>query len=335
MINNEFLKDKRILITGISGYLGSNLLHELLKYDVHSIRGVSRNESKLSELQEKVTDDRVRLYIGDIRDLNRMQKAVEGVDIIYHCAAIKHIDLAQRNVFEAIQTNVIGTQNLIDLAIENNTEQFIGFDTDKSCGGTLNVYGTTKKLMREQIITANYIKGSHKTKFGCMRWGNILDSSMSVIPKWKESIKNNTISITEPRMTRFNLSINEVIQFTLSCQENMVGGEVFIPEMKSYNLYELANSFIEKYGNKLTNVIYIKNRGSEKKDEDLLDIGEFERIYKIKSGYVVVPEEKYLQEFGLKYNYDKLPYTDRLYSLKRYSSKDAIKLTKQDLKEMI
>lgn len=334
-MSEDFLSGKKILITGISGYLGSNLMNELLKHNVHSIRGISRNESKIVEIKEKTNDDRVRFYIGDIRDIHRLKKAIEGIDIVYHCAALKHIDLAQRNIFEAIQTNVIGTQNLIDLSIENNIEHFIGFDTDKSCGGTLNTYGTTKKLMREQIITANFIKGSHKTKFSCMRWGNILNSSGSVVPKWKESIKNNTIYVTEPRMTRFNLSINEVIQFTLSCQENMIGGEIFIPEMRSYNLYEMANIFIKKYGNKNTKIEYINNRGSEKQDEELLDVGEYDRLYKIKNGHVVIPEEKYTEEFGLTYKYNKLPYTDRLYNLKRYSSKDAIKLTEQEIYDRI
>jgi len=329
MINNEFLKDKRILITGISGYLGSNLLHELLKYDVHSIRGVSRNESKLSELKEKVTDDRVRLYIGDIRDSNRMQKAVEDVDIIYHCAALKHISLCERNTFEATSTNIIGSQNLIDLAILNNIEQFISIDSDKSCN-SINYYGSTKKIMRQLTINANFIKGSHSTKFSCMRWGNILNSNGSVLPKWKESIKNsNSIKITNPLMTRFNLCIEDVIKFMIECQQHMVGGEIFIPEMKSYLLKDLAEATIHKYGNKDTNIIKINDVGYEKLHEELLDTGEGERTYLIDKGYVVLPENTLLKEFGLEYNYKNKA------NIEKYLSFDAEKLTIQELKEMI
>ncbi len=331
MVNKEFLKDKRILITGISGYLGSNLLQELLKYDVHSIRGVSRNESKLSELKEKVTDDRVRLYIGDIRNLNRMQKAVEGVDIIYHCAAMKHISFCETNSFEATSTNIVGSQNLIDLAILNNVKIFVGIDTDKSVGGTLNYYGSTKKIMRQLIINANFIKGTHPCKFFCMRWGNILNSSGSVLPKWRESIlHNNIIKISNPEMTRFNLSINEVINFMLQCQENIVGGEIFIPNMKSYILKDLADATIYKYGNKDTEVSIIENQGYEKFHEELVDVGEYDRIFEIKDGYVVLPESKFIKEYGLKYVYDK-----KASFVNKYSSKEAEKLTIQELKEMI
>lgn len=330
MVDYEFLKDKKILITGISGYLGSNLLQELLKYDINTVRGVARNESKLAELQEKVTDNRVRLYIGDIRDKSRMQKAVEGIDIIYHCAALKHISLCERNTFEATQTNVIGSQNLIDLAISNDVRQFISVDSDKSCN-SINYYGSTKKIMRQLTINANFIKGNHNTKFCCVRWGNILNSSMSVLPKWKESIKKtNSIKITNPLMTRFNLRIEDVINFMLNIQESMVGGEIFIPEMKSYILKDLATATTNKYGNFNTKIIEIGNIGYEKLHEELLDTGEGERTYILDNkGYVVLPESILLKEFGLKYDYKNKA------NIEKYLSCNAKKLTVKELEEMI
>ncbi len=326
----DFLENKKILITGVSGYLGSSLLNELLKHDIHTVRGISRNESKLAELQEKVIDDRVRLYIGDIRDKSRMQKAVEGVDIIYHCAAMKHISLCERNTFEATYTNILGSQNLIDLAISNNVKQFISVDSDKSCN-SINYYGSTKKIMRQLTINANFIKGNHETRFGCVRWGNILNSSMSVLPKWKESInKTNSIKITNPSMTRFNLCIEDVIKFMLKNQETMVGGEIFIPNMKSYLLKDLAEATIHKYGNNDTKIIEIGNIGYEKLHEELLDTSEGERTYILDDkGYVVLPENVLLKEFGLKYDYKNKA------NIEKYSSNDAEKLTVSELEGVI
>jgi UDP-N-acetylglucosamine 4,6-dehydratase/5-epimerase len=329
--NNAFLKDKKILITGISGYLGSHLLKELIKYKVHSIRGISRNESKIVELKEEITDNRVRYYIGDIRDIHRMQKAVEGVDIIYHCAALKHISLCETNSFEATYTNIVATQYLIDLAIQNNVRIFVGIDTDKSVGGTLNYYGSTKKVMRQLIINANFIKGNHPCKFFCVRWGNILNSSGSVLPKWKTSIKhNNTIKITDPTMTRFNLDIKDVIDFSLECQDKAIGGEIYIPQMKSYVLEDLAKAVINKYGNKDTKIIIIGNQGYEKIHEELIDIGEYDRIFDIEKGYVVLPDSKYINEYGLKYTVTKKAIFDH-----KYSSNEANKLSIQELEAMI
>ena len=185
-------KGKKVLITGGTGSLGSALTQRLLTENVDTIRIFSRNENKQLEMDSKFHDDRLRFLLGDVRDYNRLTRACEDIDIVFHAAALKHVPIIEYNPFEAIKTNVMGSQNVIDACLEEDVEKAVCIGTDKAVS-PLNTYGATKSLMEKLFITAsNYLKNErHKTKFIALRYGNVLGSSGSVIPKFINQIKNN------------------------------------------------------------------------------------------------------------------------------------------------
>ena len=187
-------KDKKILITGGTGSLGNALTQRLLEQGVDTIRIFSRNESKQLEMESKFNDDRLRFLIGDVRDYERLERAVEDIDIVFHAAALKHVPVIEYNPFEAIKTNILGSQNVINACLHENVDRAICVGTDKAVS-PLNTYGATKLLMEKLFVTArNYLKKErHKTKFIALRYGNVLGSSGSVIPKFIEQRKNQRL----------------------------------------------------------------------------------------------------------------------------------------------
>ena len=215
-------RNKIILITGGTGSLGSTLTKHLLKTDVKTIRIFSRDELQQTDMRSKIMDKRLRFFIGDIRDKERLSRATEDVDIVFHTAALKHVPIIEYNPFEAIKTNVVGSQNVIDSSLIQNVEKVVCIGTDKAVS-PLNTYGATKLLMEKLFVTAsNYLqKERHQTKFVALRYGNVLGSSGSVIPKFIEQIKKNAkITITDPSMTRFSISMNEALDFILESKIN-------------------------------------------------------------------------------------------------------------------
>jgi len=184
-------KNKKILITGGTGSLGNALTQRLLEQGVDTIRIFSRNESKQLEMESKFNDDRLRFLIGDVRDYERLERAVEDIDIVFHAAALKHVPVIEYNPFEAIKTNILGSQNVINACLHENIDRAICVGTDKAVS-PLNTYGATKLLMEKLFVTAkNYLKKErHQTKFIALRYGNVLGSSGSVIPKFIDQIKN-------------------------------------------------------------------------------------------------------------------------------------------------
>ena len=211
------LSGKKILITGGTGSLGNALTSRLLKEDVDTIRIFSRNENKQNTMEAEFKDDRLRFLLGDVRDYSRLVRAMEDIDIVFHAAALKHVPIIEYNPFEAIKTNVIGSQNVIDACLEENVEKAVAIGTDKAVS-PLNTYGATKLLMEKLFVTSsNYLKKErHKTKFVAVRYGNVLGSSGSVIPKFIEQIKNKEkITITDPAMTRFSISMDKALDFIL------------------------------------------------------------------------------------------------------------------------
>ena len=230
------LKGKKILITWGTGSLGQALTKRLLLEDVEVIRIFSRNENKQITMDEKFQNKKLRFLIGDVRDLSRLQRAMEGIDIVFHAAALKHVPVVEYNPFEAINTNVIGSQNVIDACLHENIEIAVAVGTDKAVS-PLNTYGATKLLMEKLFITAsNYLDNQkHKTKFIALRYGNVLGSSGSVIPKFINQIKENKkITITEPSMTRFSITMDEALDFILNSTKIGKGSEKFIPKLKAY-----------------------------------------------------------------------------------------------------
>jgi len=226
---------KTVLITGGTGSLGYALTKRLLQLNVEKIRIFSRNESKQIEMESEFNDSRIRYFIGDVRDLSRLIRAMEDVDIVFHAAALKHVPVIEYNPFEAIKTNVIGSQNVIDACLHENVERAICIGTDKAVS-PLNTYGATKLLMEKLFVTAeNYInKDKHKTKFISARYGNVLGSSGSVVQKFIKQIKNNEkITITDPSMTRFSITMDEALDFILDSASIGQGSDIFIPKLKA------------------------------------------------------------------------------------------------------
>ena len=209
------LESKTVLITGGTGSLGQALAERLLKTKVKTIRILSRNENKQVTMENYFNDKRLRFFIGDVRDLARLYRAFEDVDIVFHTAALKHVPVIEYNPFEGIKTNVIGSQNVIDACLHENVKIAVSVGTDKAVS-PLNTYGATKLLMEKLFVSASSFINpqKHKTRFIGLRYGNVLGSSGSVLPKFIKFSKNGKkIPITAPNMTRFSLTMNEAIDF--------------------------------------------------------------------------------------------------------------------------
>ena len=244
---------KIVLITGGTGSLGQALTHRLLEKGVKTIRIFSRNENKQIEMESEFNDSRLRFLLGDIRDKERLVRATEGVDYVFHAAALKHVPKIEYNPFESIKTNVIGSQNVIDACLEANVKKAICIGTDKAVS-PLNTYGATKLLMEKLFVTANnYLDPKkHATKFIAVRYGNVLGSSGSVVPKFIGQIKNKEkITITDKQMTRFSITMSEALDFILKSAEYGQGSEIFVPKIRAYTISDIKNALteiLEDYG---------------------------------------------------------------------------------------
>ncbi len=321
---------KKVLITGGTGSLGIALTRKLLKTDVEIIRIYSRNESKQVEMQAKMTDPRLRFLIGDVRDLERLTRAVEDVDIVIHAAALKHVPIVEYNPFEAIKTNVLGSQNVIDACLRENVETVICVGTDKAVS-PLNTYGATKHLMEKLFVTAsNYVNPvRYKTKFLAVRYGNVLGSSNSVIPKFIEQIQSGkNITITDPNMTRFTITMDQAVNLILTAIKKGHGGEIFIPKLKAYNLDTLKNAILDIL-KKSVKTEKIPVRQGEKFHESLINSEELRNTFEIDNLYVILDKQMHAVTFS---KWNDLKET----SLKdQYSSNNVEILTKEKLIDII
>jgi len=315
---------KKVLITGGSGSLGIALTKKILETEVDTIRIFSRNESKQIEMQSQVNDSRLRFLIGDIRDKERLSKALEDIDIVIHAAALKHVPIVEYNPFEAIKTNVLGSQNVIECCLEEDVEIAICVGTDKSVS-PLNTYGATKHLMEDLFITAsNYTNPDrHKTKFIAVRYGNVLASSNSVVPKFIEQIKNKKeITITDLSMTRFNITMNQAIKLIFDSIKLGNGGEIFIPKLKSYRLETLKDSLFDVLKTSV-NMKKILVRPGEKFHESLISKEELRNTYEIDDYYIIIDKQMNQEIFS---KWDCLKET----TLTEQYSSDKVELLKKD-----
>ena len=323
-------KDKKILITGGTGSLGNALSKRLLNEGVESIRIFSRNENKQVTMEQKFNDHRLEFFIGDVRDLHRLRRALEDVEIVFHAAALKHVPVIEHNPFEAINTNIIGTKNVIDACLEEDVEIAVGIGTDKSVS-PLNTYGATKLLMEKLFVTAsNYMNPNrHKTKFISLRYGNVLGSSGSVIPKFINQIKNKKeVSITESSMTRFSITMDEALDFILESTKSAIGSEVFVPKLRAYTIEDLKNALfelLENFGEKKIPV-----RQGEKFHETLISLDEMRTTLEADSKYVI--HQKLLSDDEIKKDY---PNMNRMSLEKPYSSNQVEKIQKDELKTIL
>ena len=329
----SFYKDKTILVTGGVGSIGSDIIRKVLEYNPKVIRVLDVNETGLFDLEQELQSEKIRLFIGDVKDKERLRRAIENVDIVFHAAALKHVPLCEYNPFEAVKTNVIGTQNLIDVAIDEEVEKFIIISTDKAVN-PVNVMGATKLLAERLTVSANFYKGWKKTTFSCVRFGNVLDTRGSVIPLFRKQINNGgPLTITNPNMTRFMMSIPKAVELVLKSAEMAKGGEIFIFKMPALRIGDLAKVMIEdlapKYGD-APNKIEIKNigkRAGEKMYEELMTEDESENGYEDEEMFIVLP-----QTFDVtgKLLY-KLPDNFKEAKKREYSSKGVKLLTKEEI----
>ncbi len=323
-------KGKKILITGGTGSLGQALTRRLLKADVDTIRIFSRNENKQVTMESQFNDDRLRFFIGDVRDLTRLQRALEDVDILFHAAALKHVPVIEYNPFEGIKTNVIGTQNVIEACLHEDVEIAVGVGTDKAVS-PLNTYGATKLLMEKLFVTANYYLNPkrHRTKFVSLRYGNVLGSSGSVVPKFIDQIRTQQkITLTSKNMTRFNITMNEALDFILDSTIKGIGGEIFVPKIRAYSIMDLIDALSELLGD--VKIEDMPIRPGEKLQEVLINEHEMRYTWENDSNYIITSPNFTEDEIKKKY-----PNMKKIQSTSPYSSDTAKKISKDELKQII
>ena len=324
-------ENKTILITGGTGSLGQALTKKLLNFPVKVIRLLSRNESFQVDMQRKFSDNKkLSFFIGDIRDYPRLTRALEDVDIVFHTAALKHVPVIEYNPFEAVKTNIIGTQNIIDACLEQDVETVVGIGTDKAVS-PLNTYGASKLLMEKLFVTAgNFVNPQrHRTKFITLRYGNVFGSSGSVVPLWINQIQQNEkITITDNDMTRFSIMMDEALEFILSTAKIGKGSEIFVPKLRAYTITDLKNALTELIGNSGEEITGI--RSGEKLHEILINHDEMKYTWEYDGNYVIFNPLQSESDILKKY-----PGIKKVENISEYSSNIAEKIPISELTQLI
>lgn len=257
-----------ILVTGGTGSFGKRFTEICLReYNPKKLIIFSRDELKQHDMQHILgfTDPRLRYFLGDVHDPDRLKRAMNGVDIVVHAAALKQVPACEYNPFEAVQTNIIGGKNIIDAAIDCGVQRVLALSTDKAVS-PVNLYGATKLVAEKLFVQGNSYAGKDGTRFSCVRYGNVVGSRGSVIPLFKEQSKTGTVTITDDRMTRFWLTLDQGVHFVLNCIEQMRGGEVFVPKIPSMRVVDLAAALAPGCDIQITGI-----RPGEKLHEALLN----------------------------------------------------------------
>ena len=283
--------NQTILITGGTGSFGKKFIEKLLhKYKPNKIIVYSRDELKQFEMQKIFPGNKnttIRYFIGDIRDLPRLRQALDTVDIVVHAAALKHVPIAEYNPFEAVKTNIIGSQNVIDASLSTNVKKVIALSTDKAAA-PINLYGATKLASDKLFIAANNFKGSKNIKFSVVRYGNVMGSRGSVIPYFLKCKKKNFIPITDENMTRFSITLNEGVDFVFKSLKNMQGGELFIPKISSFKILDLAKAIAPNIKPKIIGL-----RPGEKLHEEMITESDSYNAMEFKDYYIIIPDSQY------------------------------------------
>jgi UDP-N-acetylglucosamine 4,6-dehydratase (inverting) len=281
------LNNKSILITGGTGSFGKHFIKTVLdRYNPKKIIVYSRDELKQFDMQQELPDDGkspMRYFIGDVRDLARLRMAMKDVDYVVHAAALKQVPATEYNPFEAVKTNVLGGQNVIDAALNNGVKKVIALSTDKAAA-PINLYGATKLTSDKLFITANNYKGTQDIKFSVVRYGNVMGSRGSVIPFFQEKKKSGVLPITDERMTRFNITLQEGADFVLKNFDKMWGGELFVPKIPSYNILDIAKAIAPDCDHKIVGI-----RPGEKLHEEMITESDAMNTIEFDNYYVIVP----------------------------------------------
>lgn len=278
------IEGKVVLVTGGTGSFGKKFISKALESDVKKIIVFSRDELKQYEMAQEFTDPRMRYFIGDVRDKDRLYRAFDGVDIVIHAAALKHVEACEYNPFEAVKTNIHGAQNIIEAAIDRGVERVVALSTDKACS-PINLYGATKLASDKLFVAANSYVGDKNTKFSVVRYGNVVGSRGSVVPFFKKIRHTGVIPITDERMTRFWITLDQGVQFVLDSLERMNGGEIFVPKIPSMKITDLAAAIAPECKLEVIGI-----RPGEKLHEAMIMEDDARRTLEYDSYYVIQPE---------------------------------------------
>jgi UDP-N-acetylglucosamine 4,6-dehydratase/5-epimerase len=278
--------DATILLTGGTGSFGKHFIERLLERQTpRAIRVFSRDELKQSELAEKfAAHSTIRWFLGDVRDRDRLARAAEGVDLIVHAAAMKQVTACEYNPFEAVQTNVHGAENIVNVALDAGVPRVVALSTDKAVN-PINLYGATKLCAEKIFVQGNTYAASSPVRMSCVRYGNVVASRGSVIPLFLRQRETGTLTVTDPRMTRFFITLSAAVDFVITSAEQMVGGEIFVPKIPSVRIMELAAAIAPEAKIDLVGI-----RPGEKLHEQLLMSDEARHTIDLGDRYGVLPE---------------------------------------------
>jgi len=283
------LNGKSLLITGGTGSLGNALVKRILNEypGIKRLVIFSRDEQKQYHMEKKYPVSKhpaLRYFIGDVRDIKRVNRALKKIDYVIHTAAMKHVHIAEYNPMECIKTNILGAENIINACIENEVQAVVALSTDKAAA-PINLYGATKLTSDKLFITANNIRGRSNIKFSVVRYGNVMGSNGSVIPFFLNKRKEGTLPITDPRMTRFNITLSEGVDLVLHSLKNAWGGEIFVPKIPSYKITDLAKAIGPECNYKTVGI-----RPGEKLHEEMITKSDSYSTYDLGSYFVILPK---------------------------------------------
>lgn len=284
----EILNDKIIFISGGTGSFGKHFIKNILDSNVKKIICFSRSEELQFQMQQEIIDDRLRYFIGDVRDKDRLNIALKNVDFIVHAAALKQVPAIEYNPFEAVKTNIIGAENIIECAIEKKVKQIVALSTDKSCS-PINFYGASKLLSDKLFQSANVYSKDHKIKMSVVRYGNVAGSRGSVIPYFKKLVENGVdiLPVTHPEMTRFWITLDQAVNMVLLAFNETVGGEIFVPKIPSFNILDLVEAMEKNF--KIFGI-----REGEKLHEEM--INKYDSVIEFHNYYKIIPEYRWLDK---------------------------------------
>lgn len=302
------LENKSILITGGTGSLGKALTAHILKNhpEVRRLVIFSRDEQKQFQMAQEYPQDKypqIRFFIGDVRDKERLIRAFKDIDYVIHAAAMKHVPIAEYNPEECVKTNIDGARNVIDACLQTNVERVVALSTDKACA-PINLYGATKLASDKLFVAANNIKGWNPIRFSVVRYGNVMGSNGSVIPFFINKKKEGVLPITDPEMTRFNISLKGGVDMVMHALFNAWGGEIFIPKIPSYRILDVAQAIAPDCEHKVVGI-----RPGEKVHEEMITPSDSYYTYDLGKYYTILPSSHNwsLKDFIQQHNAVKVP----------------------------
>ena len=302
------LNNKSILITGGTGSFGKAFTRIILsRYpNVKRLAILSRDEQKHFQMGIEYPESKypaIRYFVGDVRDRKRMFRAFEGVDVVIHAAAMKHVHIAEYNPMECVNTNILGAENVIDAALACGVKDVVALSTDKAAA-PINLYGATKLASDKLFVAANNIRGSRDIKFSVVRYGNVMGSNGSVMPFFMKKKQEGVIPITDPRMTRFNISLDDGVEMVMNALENASGGEIFVPKIPSYKITDVAEAIAPECKQEIVGI-----RAGEKLHEEMITASDSLNTWDLGKYYAILPQKPNfnLEDYVAKHNAKRVP----------------------------